>query len=224
MTLIPDLERDLVAAAERRRSPRARTRRVAALAVATVVALAVAVVTFSSSDEGSGSNRGAGGGERPDTPAPPPRTEPLAPGKLVRLSTFDFRGVRYQVSGYRSRDGGACVRIKRTPPVAPGLDRPSLMCAGGPSLRRRLRRERVLNVGAGGGPPGRLDVTGFTVAGVSRVRAVGTDWPAHVELTRQWRPLDGEPIRAFVIVIDPPRGAELRRDTNWPIRAVEAGR
>lgn len=225
MTLIPDLERDLVEAAEgRMRSVRRRTWRAAAFAVAAVVALAVAIVTFSFSDGGAGPSRPAGDGQRPDTPAPPPSTPRPVPGTLVRLSTFDFRGVQYQLSGYRSRDGSVCMRIKQTPPVAPGLTRPSIMCAGGPSLRRRLRRERVLNVSAGGGPPGRMMVAGFTVAAVSNVRAVGTDWPTHVELTPAWRPLDGERIRAFLIVIKPPRGVEVPRDAYMRIRAVEADR
>jgi hypothetical protein len=224
MTLIPDLERDLeAAAAGRMRSVRRRARRVAAVGVAAAAALALAVVALSSSDEDSGRNRAGGHGDRPATPAPPRERQPLVPGTLVKLSSFSFRGVRYRVSGYRSRDGGACIRIKQAPPVGPGLTRPSGMCAGGRLLRRDLRRWRVRDVGAGGGPPLRILVTGFTVAAVTAVRAAGTDWPAHAELTRPWRPLDGEPIRAFVIVIDPPRGAELPRDTNWPIHAVEAG-
>lgn len=223
MTLIPDLERELVEAAGRRRSVRRRTRRAAALGVAAAAATALALFTFWSSDEDPGPKRAAGG-QRPDTPAPPPRTQPPVPGTLIRLSTFDFRGVEYRLSGYRSRDGGVCMRIAQSPPVAPGLTRPSIMCAGGPSLRRSLRRERVLTVSAGGGPPERANVAGFTVAGVSRVRLVGTDWPAHVELTRAWRPLDGARIRAFIIVVDPPRGAELPLDAHMRIRAVEAGR
>jgi hypothetical protein len=231
MTLIPDLERDLeTAAAGRMRSVRRRAWRVAVVGVAAVMTLAVAVVALSSRDEGSGPTRAAEGGERPDTPAPPRGIPHPAPGTLVRLSTFDFRGVQYRLSGYLSRARGhrrndsVCVQIKRTPPVGPGLDRPSAMCAGDGLLRRRLRPERVLNVGGGGGPPGRLEVTGFTVAGVSRVRAVGEDWPAHVELTRPWRPLNGERMRAFVIIVDPPRDARMKRDAFTPVRAVEAGR
>jgi hypothetical protein len=230
MTLIPNLERHLeAAAAGRMRSVRRRAWRVGAVGVAAVVALAVAVVAFSSGDEGPAPNRAAGDEREPAIPAPPRGTPRAAPGTMIRLSTFDFRGVQYRVSGYLSRAHGlrrndtVCVQIKRTPPVAPGLDRPSVMCAGDGLLRRGLRRERVLNVGAGGGPPGRLEVTGFTVAGVSRVRAVGEDWPVHVELTRAWRPLNGQRIRAFVIVADPPRGAEPQRPGGSRIHAVEAG-
>lgn len=226
MTLIPDLERDLeAAAAGRMRSVRRRSWRVAAVGVAAAVALAVGVVAFSSSDEGPDPNRAAGGDGQPAIPAPPQGTPPPVPGTLVQLSTFDFRGVEYRLSGYRSRGGGGgvCLRIKRTPPVSPGLTRPSVMCAGDGLLQRRLRRERVLNVAAGGGPPGRLEVSGFTVAEVSRVRAVGEDWPAHVELTRAWRPVDGQRLRAFVIVADPPRDAKVERPAFTPIRAVEAG-
>ena len=228
MTLIPELERDLVAAAEgRRRSVRRRARRVVAVGVAAAAASAVALVTFSSSDESPGPSRATGDHGQPAIPAPPQGTPPPVPGTLVSLSTFDFRGVQYQMSGYRSRGGSrndsVCVQIHRTPPVAPGLDRPSVMCAGDGLLRRRLGRERVLNVGGGGGPPQRLEVTGFTVAGVSRVRAVGANWPAHVELTRAWRPLNGRRLRAFVIVADPPRDAKLPRNA-FKIHGVEAGR
>jgi hypothetical protein len=229
MTLIPDLERHLeAAAAGRMRSVRRRAWQVAAVGVAAVIALAVAVTVLSSSDEGPGATRAADDGQRPDTPAPPQGTPRPAPGTLVTLSTFDFRGVRYRVSGYLSRAHGSlrndsvCVQIKRTPPVAPGSDRPSVTCAGDGLLRRGLRRQRVLYVGASGGPPGRREVTGFTVTGVSRIRAVGTNWPAHVELTRPWRPLAGEPIRAFVIVADPPRDAKQPRNA-FKIHAVEAG-
>jgi hypothetical protein len=227
MTLIPDLERDLeAAAAGRMRSVRRRARQVAAVGVAAAAALALAVVALSSSDEDSGRNRAGGHGKAEAIPAPPRETEPPAPGTLVKLSSFSFRGVEYQVSGYRSRHGGGgvCLRIKRTPPAAPGLTRPSIMCAGDGMLQRRLRRERVLNLAAGGGPPGRLEVSGFTVPEVSRVRAVGEDWPAHVELTRAWRPVDGKRIRAFVVVADPPRDAKVKRNAFTPIRAVEAGR
>src|SRR4029079_141870 len=104
-----------------------------------------------------------------------------APDTLVRLGSFDFRGVQYRLSGYVSparglrRNDSVCVQIKRTPPVAAGLDRPSTMCAGDGLLRRRLGRERVLNVGMGGGPPQRLEAPGFTVAGVSGVSALGTE-------------------------------------------------
>jgi hypothetical protein len=226
MTLIPELERDLeAAAAGRMRSLRRRARQVVAVAVAAAAALALAVVTFSSSDEGPDRNRAAGGDGQPAIPAPRQGTPPPVPGTLVKLSTFDLRGVEYRLSGYRSRrgGGGVCLRIELTPPVAPGLTRPSVMCAGDGLLRRRLRRERVLNVAGGGGPPGRLEVSGFTVPEVARVRAVGEDWPAHVELTRVWRPVDGKRMRGFVIIADPPRDAKVKRHAFTPIRAVETG-
>ena len=136
----------------------------------------------------AGPKRSAGD-QRPEPIAPPPEHNPPARGTLVRLSSFEFRRVQYRLSGYLSpargsrRNDSVCVQIKRTPPVAPGLDRQSVMCAGHDLLRRGLRRERVPNVGAGGGPPKRLEVTGFTVVGVSRVQAVGTDWPWHAEVT-----------------------------------------
>jgi hypothetical protein len=209
MTLIPDLERDLVEAADRRRSLRGRTRRAAALGAAAAAA-AHDLVTFGSSDDDPSPKRAAGG-----EPSP-------APGTLVELSSFRFRGVRYQLSGYRSRRGEACMRIQQTPPVPGALDdRPSITCSGGQRLRRRLRQERVLNVGGGGA--GRLIVSGFTAAAVSQIKVVGTDRPARVELTRPWRWVDGVRIRAFVIVVVPPRGADISKPA-LRIRAVEAGR
>jgi len=65
-------------------------------------------------------------------------------------------------------------------------------------------------------------VSGFTVAGVSRVKVVGTDFPARAELTRPWRSVDGVRIRAFVIVVDLPRGVDLSIRLSRRIRAVEA--
>jgi hypothetical protein len=96
------------------------------------------------------------------------------------------------------------------------------MCSGERSLRRGLRRQSVLNVGGGGGE--HLLVSGFARAEVAAVAVVGTDWPARPVLTRPWRPLDGERIRAFVIVVDPPRGANPSGRVFMRIRAVEAVR
>jgi hypothetical protein len=223
MTLIPDLERDLVTAAGRKRSVRTRTRRAAGLGAAAAAALALGAVALWPTDEGAGPKRAAGE-QRPAPPAPPPQYDPPVRGTVVRLSSFDFRGIEYRLSGYRSRDGSVCMRIAQTPPDAPGLDRPTGTCAGGPFLGRALRGHRVLNVGGGGGPPIRLKVAGFAVADVSRLKAVGTDWPWHAELTRAWRPWKGPRIRAFVIIVDPPRGAKLSRRGYTRIRAVEAGR
>jgi hypothetical protein len=220
MTLMPELERDLVAAAGRVGSSRRRMRQAGALAVAAAAAAGVALVTLWPSDEGSRPNRAAG--DRRQAPPPPPTSYPPVRGTLVRLSSFEFGGVRYRLSGYRDRDGGVCIRIKESPP-APGVPdgRPSMTCAGRPYLRRSLRRQRVLNVGGGGA---RLKVSGFSVAAVSKIRVVGTDWPAHAELTRPWRPWVGPRIRAFTIVVDPPSGVKVPRRAFGRIRAVEAGR
>ena len=221
MTLIPDLERELVEAAGRVRSVRRRARRAAVLGVAAAAAAAVALVTFWSSDEDPGPKRAAG--DQPQSTPAPPRYNRPAPGTLVKLSTFGFRGVRYELSGYPSRDGGVCLQIRQSPPVTGATDeRPSVTCAGGRHLRSRLREERVLNVGGGGGGE-RLEVTGFTIAGVFRIKVTGTDLPSHVELTRPWHPWDGPRIRAFLIVVDPPRGADISSPA-FRIRAVEAGR
>ena len=221
MTLIPDLERELVAAAQGRRSLRRRTRRAAVVgAAAAAAAAALALVTFWTGDEDPGQKRATGG--QPQSRPAPPRYNRPAPGTLVKLSSFGFRGVRYRLSGYPGRDGGVCLQWQHAPPV-PGAtdDRPSVMCAGGRHLRRRLREERVVNVGGGGGE--RLEVSGFTDAGVSRIEVDGTDLPAHVELTRPWRPWDGPRIRGFLIVVDP-RGADISSPAFRAVRAVEAGR
>jgi hypothetical protein len=221
MTLIPELERDLVEAAERGRLTRARVRRVAAAGVAVAAAVAVALVTFSWSGDHPGPKR-ATGGERPGRQAPP-RYHPPMPGTLVRLSSFSFAGVRYRLSGYRSRHDMVCMQIEQWPPESGAADRrPSVTCSGEPSLRRGLRRGRVLNVGGGGGE--RVVVTGFTRAGVSRIKAVGTKSPLHVELTRPFRPWNGPPIRAYTIVVKEPPGTDTGRATYFRIRAVPADR
>jgi hypothetical protein len=218
MTLIPELERDLVAAAGRIRSPRRYMWPGGAAAAA--AAATVAVVILWSSDEAPSPNHATG--DHKAGPPAPPRYYPPVKGTLVRLSSFEFDGVRYRLSGYRDRDRGVCIRIKESPP-APGVPdrRPSTTCAGGPYLRRSLRRQRVLNVGGGGA---RLKVSGFTVAGVSKIRVVGTDWPAQAELTRPWRPWVGPRIRAFTIVVDPPSGVNVPLNAFQRIRAVEADR
>jgi hypothetical protein len=216
MTLIPELERDLVAAAGRTRSPRRRMRQAGALGAAVAAATAVAVVTLWPSDEGPGPSRAAGD-RRPAPPAPPSDYPPVH-GTLVRLSSFEFDGVRYRLSGYRGRGGVVCVRIAQSPPEPGASDgRPSVACAGGPYLRRSLRRERVLNVGTGGGA--HLVVAGFTVPEVSKIGVVGTDWPAHAELTRPFRPWNGARIRAFTIVVAPPSGVKVPRAAYLRIRA-----
>ena len=226
MTLIPDLERDLVEAAERRGSPRRRARQVGAFA-AVAAAVAVVVVGLWPSDEASGPKRAAGtnqaaGADVPSSKAPP-RYQPPVPGTLVRLSTFSFAGVRYRLSGYRSRHDMVCMQIEQSPPAAGATDRrPSVTCSGEPSLRRGLRRGRVLNVGGGGGT--RVEVTGFTRAGVTRIKAVGTRRPAHAELTRPFRPWNGPPIRAYTIVVNQRPGDGTGRPTYFRIRAVPADR
>jgi hypothetical protein len=224
MTLIPDLERELVAAADRRRSLRGRTRRAAAVGVAVAAAAALALVTFGSTDEGSAPKRAAGE-QRQSSPAPPRFPAPMR-GSLVRLASFDFRGVHYRLSGYRSRGGYPsrgdviCAQIRQSPPVAPDKTRPSVTCSGEHSLRRGLRRDSVLNVGGGGGE--RLLVSGFARAEVAAVAVVGTGWRSRPVLTRPWRPWDGPRIRAFTIVVVPPRGVDVTPTDRLRIRAVEA--
>ena len=219
MTLIPDLEGDLVTAAGRVRSVRRRTRRAAALGIAAAAATAVALVTFWSSDEDPGPKRAAGG-EPSATPAPP-RTLPPEPGTLVRLGSFDLRGVHYRLSGYRSRHDVVCVRHDQSGLASVPTPLLSVTCAGRQSLRRRLRDVRVFYVGGGGGDP--IVVTGFARPDVRGVKAVETKWPARVVLTRPWRPWNDVRIRAYTIVVDPPRGADIPRDEFMRIRAVEAG-
>lgn len=219
MTLLPQLERNLIDAAGRRGSPRRRARQVGAFAAAAAAVAVVVVVSLWPSDETSGPKREAGG-ERPGPQAPPRSYQPM-PGTLVRLSSFSFAGVRYRLSGYRSRHDMVCMQIEQSPPVAGATDRrPSVTCSGERSLRRGLRRGRVLNVGGGGGT--RVEVTGFTRAGVSHIKAVGTKSPAHVELSRPFRPWNGPPIRAYTIVVNQRPGDDTGRPTYFRIRAVPA--
>ena len=220
MTLIPDLERELVAAAERTRSVRRHTRRAAALGVAAAAAAALALVTLGSSDDDP-SPEGAADDQRPATPAPP-RTSPPEPGTLVRLGSFDFRGVHYRLSGYRSRGDVVCVRHDQSGLESVPTPVLSVTCAGRQALRRRLRGMRVFYVGGGGGDP--IVVTGFTRPDVSGLRVVGTEWPARVVLTRPWRPWDDVRVRAYTIVVDTPRGVDVPRTAYTRIRAVETDR
>ena len=220
MTLIPDLERDLVAAAGRRRSVRRRTRRAAGLGAAVAAAAAIALITLWSSDEDPGP-KGAAGDQRPATPAPP-RTSPPEPGTLVRLGSFDFRGVHYRLSGYRSRGDVVCVRKEQSGLESIPTPLLGITCAGRQSLRRNLRGMRVVYVGGGGGDP--IVVSGFTRPDVRGVEVVGTEWPARVVLTRPWRPWHDVRIRAYTIVVDPPPGVDVPRTAYTRIHAVETDR
>lgn len=228
MTLIPDLERDLVAAAGRMRAPRGRARRAAPVAVAVAAAVAVAGLLAAAGgllrcqDTGD-SSPAPRAGEREDPPVPPPPPQPRpVPGSLSAPVTFGFDGMRYRVIGFRSRtQDSVCIRLSR-PGEVPAIE--GVTCAGERNLRRGLRNGAVLNVGAGGGR--HLSLAGFARADTTRLGIAGTAHRGRVALTEPWRPTPwrGEPIRAFYAVVDAPAGRqEMRTEELLRIRVEPAG-
>jgi hypothetical protein len=203
MTLIPDLERDLVEAAGRVRLPRTLARRVAPFAAAAVVVSASAVaIALWSGDEAPPDRALPAGEEREPPPAPPPssrRPQPV-PGSLSPPVILEFDGARYRMFGFRSRRGDMiCVRVNRIDTM-PGID--SETCAGERNLRRGLRDTGVLKVGGGGGE--HLSIAGFTEASILDVYLEGTRRRHRIVMTEPWRPKPwrGEPIRAFLAIVD----------------------
>jgi hypothetical protein len=201
MTLIPDLERDLVEAAGRVRAPRGRARHAApyAVAAAAVAALAVGSAALLGGDDArDGPSRAA---EQPDqSPPPPQRRVPRAlHGSASAPLTFGFDGVRYRVVGFRSRQDSICLRLNRLGSHATML---GVTCSGERNLRRGLRREAVLKVGAGGGKL--LTVSGFVTPDVTELVTRGTKRRSRVFLTEPWRPKPwaGDPIRGFIAVLE----------------------
>jgi hypothetical protein len=92
----------------------------------------------------------------------------------------------------------------------PGID--GQTCAGERHLRKGLRDTGVLEVGFGGGP--HMSIAGFTKGSILELYLDGTKRRHRVALTEPWRPKPwrGEPIRAFLAIIDgAPGGAVPHR-------------
>jgi hypothetical protein len=178
MTLIPDLQRDLVEAAARMNGPRHRLSGALRVSAAAVGAAALGVAAVALLD-GEGSERGGARDGRavtrpPNrtvtgdvTPAPRPTFRPV-PGSISEPAAFSFDGVRYRSVGFRNRDGSICTTLtmnKSAPPAGRS-------CLSARLLRRALSDNRF-HVFAGGGGK-HTAVTGFAQADVTRIRLVGT--------------------------------------------------
>ena len=209
MTLIPDLQRDLVDAAGRIGRPRLRAPAgvVAAAVAAAFVVAAVVLVANDGGEPVSPPTDSISPGSPPaspptDTPmreAPRPSMEPL-PGSASAPLEFEFGGVSYSATGFRSEGSVICTTLKSSseselPPRGSGS-----------CLRDRLLRDALgtspvhMYAGGGGGPS---QTAGFARADVAELTVVGpTEADSRAFVSEPWRPepWEGEPIR-FVYVL-----------------------
>jgi hypothetical protein len=232
MTLIPELQRDLVDAAARmttrRQRFRPRPRVTLAVAVATaVVVAALVVVGRDTSDPRRSAGEPAGTPKNPTSPtvperAPqaPPRGGPRPiPGSFSRPVNFEFAGFRYSIVGFRGgrlprqRNTTICTRLVERPD---GSGRPlaSYGCAGERLLRRELHDHPVRTFGRSGGEY--AFVSGFARADVTNIAVVAPKHPTRVVLSEPWSPQPRrKPIRFFLVVID--ARSDAARD--FPLRS-----
>jgi hypothetical protein len=224
MTLIPDLQRDLVDGAARMSARRqrfaVRLRLAAALAGAAVLVGATAVlVGRDGSDRAPSSREPAGPPQNspspvaPVPPAEPPRHVRPVPGSLSNTVRFEFAGVRYSVVGFRSRNGAICTRLTNRD-NGPGRRLASDSCVGEWLLRRGLDRPARVSGGGGGE---HTFVTGFAQAHVAGIALLSPRYLSRVVLSEPWRPEPGQgkPIRFFFVLIDAPPDAP----PDFPARA-----
>jgi hypothetical protein len=213
MTLIPDLQRDLVVAAERlnRRSRVRLWARPAAGLAAVGIAIATVVIVAPQRDE-PGPPSGAGtvpaqGPRQTPTPSPDSGTprrpdvhpDPLRNGESYR---FEFAGTAYSMVGFRSGGSICTTLIDRTPEAMPiGGGR---SCLSQPLLSRAMR-ERHVHIFSGGGGKHTF-VVGFARADVVVISLLGSYEGTRVVLSDPWRPDpgQGEPIRFFYVISDTP--------------------
>jgi hypothetical protein len=224
MTLIPELQRDLVDAAARMTIRRKRfglPLRVS-LAVAAATALVVAglvIVGRDTSDPRRSTGEPAGTPTNPTSPtvperAPqaPPRGGPRPiPGSFSRPVRFEFGEIPYSLVGFRGsrrpRERGEtiCTRLVEGP-EGPGRPLASYGCAGERLLRREFDDHPVRTFGGSGGEY--AFVSGFARADVANIAVVAPQYPSRVVLSEPWSPEPRrKPIRFFLVVIDPPPDA-----------------
>ncbi len=219
MTLIPDLQRDLVDAAARWNGERRRFGAWWRLTPAVVVAaalLGVAVLLFGDggSDSAPSSREPSSQEPSPGTPSerspkPPSRRGPQPrPGSLSPVVRFEFGGVGYSSVGFRarsaSRDGVICSRVLERR-GGRGRRVVGATCAGERLLRRELDDQPARTVGGGGGQP--TQFSGFARADVASIAVRDPQYPSRAVLSEPWRPApwQGQPIRFFLVLIDAPR-------------------
>lgn len=232
MTLIPDLQRDLVDAAARRTGRRQRFAvwlrlTPAAVAAAALVGVVVLPLGGDDSDRARSSRQPAGAPQKPSpdtppkrSPKPPPRRGPQPiPGSLSRPVGFEFAGVRYSIIGFRarsaSRDGVICTRlVERTGDRSRRLV--GATCAGERLLSREFDDDPARAVGFAGVQPSQI--AGFARADVARIAVLDSRYPSRVILSEPWspEPWQHEPIRFFLVLVDTPPG-------RAPDSAVENG-
>lgn len=221
MTLIPDLQRDLVDAAARRNGRRQRLAvwlRLTPAAVAAAALIGVAVLPLGGDDSdrapSSGQPAGVPQTPSPDTPPkrspkPPPRRgpQPIA-GSLSRPVGFEFAGVHYSIIGFQGRSASRnrviCTRlVERAGDRARGLVGAS--CAGERLLSRELDDHPARAVGVGGAQP--TQIFGFARADVARIAVLDSQHPSRVVLSEPWSPdpWEHQPIRFFLVLVDTPR-------------------
>jgi hypothetical protein len=219
MTLIPDLQRDLVDAAARLNGRRRRLRLWLRLTPAVLVAAALIGATVlllggggsdsaPSSREPAGSPQNSSPSTPPEQPPwrPPRRGPQPMPGSLSQAVRFEFAGVGYSIVGFRarsgSRDGVICTRL-----VARGGGRSRRLvgatCAGEGLLHRELDDHPARTVGTGGQP---AQISGFARADVARIAVLDSQYHSRVVLSEPWspEPWQGQPIRFFLVLIDAP--------------------
>jgi hypothetical protein len=225
MTLIPDLQRDLVDATARRNSHRRRVglflRLAPAGAVAAALIGATALLLGGGSDPLPSSREPAQSPQNSPTsppperyPEPPPRRAPQPmSGSLSKAVRFEFAGISYSIVGFRarsgSRDGVICTRLVER---RGGRRRiAGATCAGERLLRRELDDNPARTTGEGGLP---FHISGFTGADVTRIAVLDPQYPSRVVLSEPWspEPWEAAPIRFFLVLIDAP--ADRIRDLS----------
>ena len=219
MTLIPELQQDLVDAAARMAGHRQRVRVWLRLTPAVAVAAAIVSATVlllgrDESDPTRSSPQPAGlsqDSQRHSPPAgsPPRRYSRPVPGSLSQTLRFEFAGVRYSTVGFRSRsgsrDGVICTSLAQRRGEL-GRRVASNGCAGERLLRRELDDHPARTVGGGGEP---IAVFGFARADVTEIAVLDSHYASRVVLSKPWspEPWQGEPIRFFHVLIDAPHNS-----------------